>query len=360
MEKRRIAIFGLAGKEGRWFEAFFVAQGQEVRGIDPRLFDSPSIEELLAWAEVIFVAVPPREVENVLRALRPHLRPEHIVLDVTSVKAPVFAGMQLHTGASFVSIHPMCAPPKALSLNGQVMVVCSVQLNPQWQTWLDEFLAATGATLLWRKVDEHDQRTSIVQGLTHAVAHVMAATIRQLNIDFDEVMRFASPVFRIALSWIGRILKQDIDLRQDIQFLNPWVLRVLEVFEQEARRFRSIIQDRDSTAFASESRASVTHIGPEQLQAAFDLFADLNDVMVDRMAEHQLVFEIDARDDHAGAFVPIVQAFAKAGISLESTHSFRRPEGRRFLVTFDRPLDDPDVVRACQSSLSAAVRLVAK
>lgn len=344
MEKRRIGIIGSAGKFGRWLHAFCELHGHEVRGADSAIAGGVSNEAVVRWADVVIIAVPPAVTASVIRKLRPHAKAGQLWMDVTSVKAPVIAAMPKNVDV--VSLHPMCAPPVNLSLRGQVMVMCEVALSMVWRSWVKALLLATGAEVIHRTAAEHDQRTSIVQGLTHAVAFVTAAVMRRLNVNHDEIMRFASPVFRIALSWMGRVLGLDVHMCADIQFLNPWVLPVLKTLEQEARRFRRIVERRDRQAFVREHDASVTQLGERNVQAAFKLFGDLNQVMVDQREAHKLVFALAPEEDHPGALVNLAQALAEASINIRSIHSFRSATGQRLLINIDRPRETKEVKNA--------------
>src|SRR4051812_31192463 len=85
-----VALVGY-GRFGRALGTLLEAGGVEHRALDP-VADIPeplrarSVPELLEGAELVVVAVPVPQMRDVLNALRPFLTPEHLVLDVGSVK----------------------------------------------------------------------------------------------------------------------------------------------------------------------------------------------------------------------------------------------------------------------------------
>ncbi|RKG96653.1 prephenate dehydrogenase/arogenate dehydrogenase family protein, partial [Corallococcus sp. CA047B] len=86
----KIALVGY-GRFGRALGALLEAADLGYRAMDPgaalpEAIRAHSVPELLEGAELVVVAVPVPQVREVLLALKPHLRPEHLVLDVGSVK----------------------------------------------------------------------------------------------------------------------------------------------------------------------------------------------------------------------------------------------------------------------------------
>ncbi|RKH27918.1 NAD(P)-binding domain-containing protein, partial [Corallococcus sp. CA031C] len=82
----KIALVGY-GRFGRALGALLEAADLGYRAMDPgaalpEAIRAHSVPELLAGAELVVVAVPVPQVREVLLALKPHLRPEHLVLDV--------------------------------------------------------------------------------------------------------------------------------------------------------------------------------------------------------------------------------------------------------------------------------------
>ncbi len=339
--KTLIGIIGHQGKYGRFLERLFTDYDCEVIGADAR--DGPDVDGrnrvVIDRAQVVVFSLPPREIiRGAISCLTASSRPEQLWLDITSIKvAPVQAMLQ--SQAEVVGLHPMCAPTVG-SLRGQTVVVCPARLA-KWERWLNEFLYWTGAKLKVCAPEEHDRAMAIVQGLVHAMQLTMAATIRSLGEDVSESLSFTSPVYKIAFSLIGRILKQDAELYADIQMLNPNTPQVLGQAVAELQKFLETVTAQDRTRFIEEFGRSRDHFGAKELDNAFQLFEELSQLLADRSSEYQVLLEV--HEDRPGWLHAVTGIFAEAGINLIHIHSFQAAKGYRFLVGLDRPRQDSAV-----------------
>src|SRR3989344_2526358 len=266
--KTIVGIIGHKGKYGLFLQRLFTDYGCEVIGADAQ--DGPGVDArnsvIVDKAQVVVFSVPPREVVGAISRLVERSRPEQIWMDITSIKvAPVSA--MLASRADVLGLHPMCAPTSK-SLRGQTIVVCPARLN-HWQGWVEDFLSWTGAKLKVCSPKEHDRAIAVVQGLVHAMQLTMAATIRSLGQDVRESLSFTSPVYRIAISLIGRILKQDAALYADIQMLNPNIPQVLNQAAIELNKLMETVTAHEQEVFAEQFVASREHFGREELDDAF-------------------------------------------------------------------------------------------
>ncbi|OHA49455.1 MAG: hypothetical protein A2991_00290 [Candidatus Terrybacteria bacterium RIFCSPLOWO2_01_FULL_58_14] len=340
--KPLIGIIGSKGKYGRFLKRLFLAYGCEVIGADAQ--DGPNVDErnraVVEQANVVIFSVPPRVVEGVIKALIAHSRPEQLWMDVTSIKVIPVSAM-LTSRAEVVGLHPMRAPGESLA--GHVVAVCPERLD-LWKSWTADFLAWTGARLKFCTPEEHDRKMAVVQGLVHAMQLTMAATIRSLDEDVHETLSFTSPVYRIALSLIGRILQQNADLYADIQMLNPHVPQVLSQAETELHRLRETVIAQNHELFVQQFVASREHFGSEDLNDAFALFEELNQLLAARSSERQVCLQ--TREDRPALLRDITDLFAEGDINLTHIHSFEAAQGHRFLVGLDRPREDPAVQAA--------------
>ena len=78
--------------------------------------------------------------------------------------------------------------------------------------------------------EAHDRNMAIVQGLTHLLTVCMGRILQNFNMPPQEAMLFSTPVFRINLDLIGRLLSQDLGLYEDL-IGNKYVPEILEMFQ---------------------------------------------------------------------------------------------------------------------------------
>jgi prephenate dehydrogenase len=75
-----------------------------------------------------------------------------------------------------------------------------------------------------------------------------------LGFDPHESLTSASPVYRLRLDMIGRILAQDPRLYAEIQMYNPYVKEVLTELERSSALLGRMVSERDVQGFVSEFR----------------------------------------------------------------------------------------------------------
>jgi len=92
-----------------------------------------------ARCDIVVLAVPVSALRGVLRAIRGHLRPGSLVVDVCAVKAEPVGWMRelLPRSVDIVGTHPLFGPDSASrSLRGKIVVLCPVRITEErLQRW---------------------------------------------------------------------------------------------------------------------------------------------------------------------------------------------------------------------------------
>jgi prephenate dehydrogenase len=339
---KKVGIIGIAGKYGQWLKSFFESLGCEVIGADTKI-TAPTNQWVVAHAEVVIFAVDIDATAAVINALAPFSRPEQLWLDVTSLKvAPVRA--MLNSRAEVVGLHPMCAPTTK-GWRGQTVVVCLARCA-RWRDWVMAALTRAQAVIKYSDPATHDAFMANVQGLPHACALIIGAVLRRRHVSVAESLTYTSPFYRIAWSLTGRILHQNPKLYADIQMLNPNIAAVLEMLEEEVKRFREMVAAKDEALFTAEFQSSAEHFGEQNHQNASALFDRLIKFMADLAAEHAVMLTV--AKDEPGILHRIAGIFADEGVNLTAFHSFPAAAGYSFWIGFDMPASSPPVARALQ------------
>jgi chorismate mutase/prephenate dehydrogenase len=132
VQPRTVAVIGGQGGMGQCMARLFGDMGHAVMvaDVDTRL--TPA--EAAAVADVVVISVPIDVTSQVIRELAPRVRPEALLIDVTSIKADPLATMLAHTSASVVGTHPLFGP-SVHSLQGQ-RIVLTPGRGDEWLAWL--------------------------------------------------------------------------------------------------------------------------------------------------------------------------------------------------------------------------------
>jgi chorismate mutase / prephenate dehydrogenase len=186
---------------------------------------------------------------DVIREEGPHVRPDALLMDVTSLKSVPLQAMLESTRASVAGTHPMFGPG-VHSLQGQRVVLCSGR-GADWEEWLRQQLAARGLVVTDASPDKHDHAMAVVQVLTHYHTQVVGLALARMGMPVQESLEFTSPVYRMELLITGRHFAQSPDLYGPIEMMNPRCAEVTRVFQEAAQEVASALLARDQTRFAA-------------------------------------------------------------------------------------------------------------
>lgn len=267
-----IGVIGGKGQLGRWCAEIFRKHGCPVVIADRAT--ELSNRDVAARADIVVVSVPIGVTGEVLKEVSSSLRREQLIVDLTSVKTP-FIPLMESSKAEVLSVHPMFAPD-ITSKAMQTCIVCPVR-EGKLAALFKEVLQREELRLITMTPDAHDRMMAVVQGLTHfqaiAAAHCMAA----MNFQPAESLESASPVYRLRLAMIGRILAQSPRLYAEIQIFNPYVAEVLENLQRSHEHLMGLVAAKDVDGFVAEFervRDALGTFGHESMKEASRFIVD--------------------------------------------------------------------------------------
>lgn len=276
VEPRTVAVIGGKGAMGRCVAQLFGDLGHAVLIADLDTTLSP--EEAAELADVVVISVPIDETAGVIRRLGPRVRPEALLMDVTSVKRGPVEAMLSASQASVVGTHPLFGP-SVHSLQGQRWVLTPGR-GDAWLAWLRTMLHARGLELIETTPEEHDRLMSIVQVLVHFSTEVMGRTLASLNVPLEQTLRFMSPIYLIQVLLTGRHFAQSPALYGPIQMSNDAAPGVIAAFSQAAATLGEISARGDRDAFAAMFEEVRRYFGPFT-----DRALEQSDFLIDRVVE---------------------------------------------------------------------------
>ncbi len=254
---KKAGIIGGTGKMGRLFAGVFRRAGYEVV-VSGRTTEITA-KDIAKACDLVIVSVPIRDTVTVIEEIAPLLKKDQLLCDLTSLKVAPVAAM-LKSKAEVIGLHPMFGPT-VRSLKEQTIIACPARASPENTEALLAVFRSEGAECTITSPEEHDRMMAVVQGLTHFVTLSLADAIRQLGIDIEATRAFTSPVYRIELSLVGRLLSQDPDLYGSILQENPFVPGVLAACRTSVAGLQEIILEKDEKAFAAYFRKNARHFG---------------------------------------------------------------------------------------------------
>jgi len=131
--------------------------------------------EQVAQVDVLIIAVPIPNIEDVARRIAPHVRPNLLVLDVASVKEKPAEQLRsiLPEYVEIICTHPLFGPQSAQkSIYGMKIVLCPIRTRRL--RLVTRFLERElGLEVVLATPSEHDREIAAIQGLTHLIAKVL-------------------------------------------------------------------------------------------------------------------------------------------------------------------------------------------
>jgi prephenate dehydratase/prephenate dehydrogenase len=234
-----IGIIGGRGKMGQYFKTLFEQSGYTVLISGRKTPLSPI--QLAKKADVIIVSVPIDATEAVINQISPHIKSSGLLMDLTSFKAFPMKAME-KTKASYLGCHPIFGP--TANIEGQLVVLCEGR-GKKWLDWFSDFLKEKGAIVRKLTPAKHDEMMAYVQALIHFSDIALADTFRKSGIPIKQFIEHQSPIYRMELDLMGRILNQDPNLYASIQIQNPLSKKVLRQFIESCEALLKTIEKKD-------------------------------------------------------------------------------------------------------------------
>lgn len=271
-----IAVVGGRGAMGAVLSRMFSDLGHTVLVADLETQLTPG--DAAEAADVTVVSVPIEATERVIREVGPRLRPDALLMDVTSVKRNPVRAMLESTKASVVGTHPMFGP-SVHSLQGQRVVVCPAR-GEAWASWVSATLTARGLAVVEATPEHHDRMMATVQVLTHFQTQVHGLTLARLGAPLAESLRFTSPAYLMELYMGARHFAQSADLYGPIEMTNPETAAITSTFLNAATEVADILASGDQNRFRTMFREVQEFMGPFTTEAL-----EQTSFLIDRLVE---------------------------------------------------------------------------
>src|SRR3989339_790785 len=257
MEKPTIGIIGGTGQMGQWFKKFFEKENYKVLIASRKTTISP--KECASKCDVVIVSVPIDITVKVIKEISPFVREDALLMDFTSIKKEPVETMLKYSKSSVIGAHPVFGP-SVQTIKNQTVVLCPARPG-KWLEWLKNMLEKHGAIVRVTTAEKHDKTMSIIQGVTHFSTICVAHTLKKLGIDVQESLHYTSPIYKLRMDMVGRLLNQDPALYADIQMLNPENKKAIEEYIKSTRELIGIIKRQDKGEFIKFFKEGADFLG---------------------------------------------------------------------------------------------------
>jgi len=182
--------------------------------------------ETTAGQDIIILSVPISALADTLDRVIPYLKPNALVLDVSSVKVlpDKWLAKMLPSSVSYLPTHPMFGPDSAAdSLEGRKIVLCPGRIGVKQYACVKSYLDTKGLEVIETTPEAHDREIAVSLALTHFIGRSLSEFgAEELKIDTEGYKR---------LLHILDVVENDTwQLFFDMNYYNPFAGEVRDSF----------------------------------------------------------------------------------------------------------------------------------
>lgn len=182
--------------------------------------------ETTASQDILILSVPISALKDTLTEIIPSLKPDALVLDVSSVKVLPDRWLRelLPPSVSYLPTHPMFGPDSAAdSLKDRKIVLCPGRVEPKQYDCVRSYLNDKGLDVIETTPETHDREIAVSLALTHFIGRSLSKFgAEELLIDTEGYKR---------LLHILEVVENDTwQLFSDMNHYNPFAEEVRDSF----------------------------------------------------------------------------------------------------------------------------------
>ena len=240
-----------------------------------------SVAEVVRGARFVVLAVPVPRIADAVASVQPHLREDHIVTDVCSVKMLPTEVLRARLGDArpWVATHPLFGPTSlALGERPLRVVVCPNDLHPEAVAAVRGLWASMNCEVIEQEASAHDR----VMAQTHALTFFVAKGI--LDAGMGDEVDYAPQSFQ-AISRTLDVVRGDAGhlfgaIQRDNPFTGEMRSRLIAALAQADRKLMESADEEQAEAF--EASLSIPGLGQHApaLRETRELIDDLDQEIV--------------------------------------------------------------------------------
>ena len=234
----RVSIIGF-GRFGAMLHSL-LSKGFEVDVFDKNLIDNSDVNEVsledALQNETIFIAVPIRDFENLVKDISKKISSGKTVIDVCSVKVFPKKVMldNLSKETDIIATHPLFGPD-SLKDSGSVMTMESVRNTFGRYDFWKNYFESQNILIEEISAEEHDMMAARSQGLTHFVGRVID--------DFGtNQTRIDTEGYKALHKLVNQTCNDTWELFEDIQNFNPFTEKMISELNESFEKISEIIE----------------------------------------------------------------------------------------------------------------------
>lgn len=202
---------------GQMLHSRLLDAGFEVRGVDLPLKES-DVAQACHGAQVVLLCVPAAHLRAVSFLVSPHMRPDAVLADITSVKVQPMEDMRKAWQGPIVGTHPLFGPKPQMDADLPVVLTPGLTAEPEHCAMVEHLFRACGCRVFTSTAALHDEAMAAIQGLNFISSVAYFATLAHK----EEYLPFLTPSFRRRYDAARKLLTEDAQLFEGLYEANPY------------------------------------------------------------------------------------------------------------------------------------------
>jgi len=203
-------------------------------------------------ADVVLLSVTVESFEEIMKQISPYIRPQQVLMDVTSVKVlPVTAMHKYLKTGLILGTHPLFGPG-AMGVRNQNFILTPASDEEQSLAQkIKDYLEVRGAKVSLMTPQEHDEKMAIILGLSHFIAIVSADTLLSSG-KLKPPAAIGTVTYKVLLTLVESVLSEDPELYASLQMNIPYVAEVEKLFQERAGAWADLVRNKNRQEFIQQ------------------------------------------------------------------------------------------------------------
>ena len=262
----RVAIIGGSGEMGRWFANFLSKDGKEVvisGRSESKLMEVKrqlgvevaSSVEAVKSADAVLLSVSIESFEEVVKEISPYIQPEQVVVDITSIKVLPVSAMHKYLKTGLVlGAHPLFGPGAKGVANQNFVLTPTNDKESALAQKIREYLETRGGRVSLMTPEEHDEKMTVILGLSHFIAIVSADTLLSSD-KLAQPGEISGITYKVLLTLVESVISENPELYASLQMNLPGLTGIEELFQRKAKEWADLVKNKDRQKFIQQMSA---------------------------------------------------------------------------------------------------------
>ena len=261
-----ITIIGGSGGMGKVFGRYFKRHDFNVTlnaRNEKRLTDTADdldvhyeldLKSCVVNADLVMISVPIHSTTKIIKKIAPLMKNNSLLFDITSLKRDVYKTMsEVHKKypINCLSLHPMFGPGIKQMKNYKLIVV-KIGGTEHYNDLVNDLLQlfnSDGLIITETTPEIHDLRIALTLGVPHMFNILFLNLLKRVKEPLNELTKYTGTTFLLQKVFAESIIQREMEMFGEIQIMNSDFHKILDLFEDLIKEYKSIIKNKDLEGF---------------------------------------------------------------------------------------------------------------